>query len=52
MLVRNSIQSEIKHMLKLREISSVFVYDNFFCAEAFGIFDFVRGSCEDGNFCT
>ena len=52
MLIRNSIQSKIERMLKFREVSSGFVNDNFSCAKAFGIFNFVRGSCEDSNFCT
>jgi hypothetical protein len=43
MLVRNSIQSKIERVPKFKEVSSVFVYDNFFCPKAFGIFDFVRG---------
>ena len=42
MLVRNSIQSKIELMFKFREVSSLFVNGNVFCAKAFGIFNFVR----------
>ena len=34
MLIRNRVQGKIERMLKLREVSSLFVNDDFFCAKA------------------